>query len=339
MTISNGESRRKWGARWSIASAAGAALAVGAGILSLAFTSAASASPAASAGAASGAAKVTPAVRATLPPSGDVVTVASHFVWVATSASRSDDSTYINNGATNAKKNDLLFVTPNLTPGGINPCPCLLEPVPPVGVWYDGSQWAVFNEDSSTMGGLVAYNVLVVPKASKYAFEVHATASSRHGDYLVINSAATNKNPKALLQVTQNYNPSEVYNPNQIGVRYIKAQRKWSIFNEDGQAMPLNAGFNVLVGNAASNGGSTAVLTTTKADRAGAGALISNRETNGNPNNVVLETQDTTPAGKGGYGDQGIIYATYSGSKEGLINWDSPPPRLGAAFNLLIFSS
>jgi len=32
---------------------------------------------------------------------------------------------------------DLLFITPNLTPGGISACPCLLSPQQPVGVWYN----------------------------------------------------------------------------------------------------------------------------------------------------------------------------------------------------------
>lgn len=141
------------------------------------------------------------------------VTVTSHFVWRPDSGDTSGDSAFISNGATNGQKKDLLFVMPNLTPGGISPCPCLLSSVPPVGVWYNGSQWAIFNEDSSTMGTLFGYNVLVVPKAGKAAFRMQATASNTHGDYVIINSPLANGHPGALIQVTQNFGQAAVYNP------------------------------------------------------------------------------------------------------------------------------
>lgn len=269
----------------------------------------------------------------------DKVTVTSHFVWRPTSGTTSGDSTFLGNGATNGNRKDLLFVTPNLSPGGISPCPCLLDPTPPVGVWYNGSQWAIFNEDSSSMGTLFSYNVLVVPKAGHAAFAVHATSASKHGDYVIINSPATNGNPKALLQVTQVFNPSNVFNPHQIGVRYFKVRRRWAIFNEDGAAMPLNASFNVLVGNAPSNGGQTALLTATAGNKLNAAVLISNAETTGNPNNVVFVTQDFNPSDKGGTSNDASVIVAYSGTKEAAIDWASPAAPVGAAFNLLIFSS
>jgi len=69
---------------------------------------------------------------AVAPAEAATVKVTSHFVWVATSANSAGDSTFINNGATNGRPGDLLFITPNLTPGGINPCfpaVCLLTPL------------------------------------------------------------------------------------------------------------------------------------------------------------------------------------------------------------------
>jgi len=267
------------------------------------------------------------------------VTVTSHFVFQPTTGGTSGDSTFINNGATNGKKNDLLFVMPNLTPGGISPCPCLLSPEPPIGVRYNGSQWGIFNEDGSDIGILFSYNVLVVPNASKSAFAVHATSSNTHGDHVIINSPLTNGHPNALIQITQNFNPAGVPNPHQVGVRYLTGQHRWAIFNEDGAAMPHNASFNVLVGRTSTNGGRTNVLTTTTANRPTAPVTISNPETNGNPNNVVFATQDFNPGGKGGTGNKGFVIASYSGSHELLFNWGSPPIPLKTAFNLLIYSS
>ena len=267
------------------------------------------------------------------------MTVTSHFLWRPTSGSTNGDSTFIDNGATNNKKNDLLFVMPNLTPGGISPCPCLLNSIAPVGVWYNGSDWAIFNEDESDIGTLFSYNVLAVPKSSKSAFAVHATSPNVHGNYVIINSTLTNGHPDALLQVTQNYDPSRVFNPHPIGVRYFKVRRRWAIFNEDGAAMPVNASFNVLVGTAASNGGQTALLTTTAANRPQPEVTISNSQTTGNPNNVVFATQDFNPADKGSTGNSGNVVAAYDGAHEGIANWAGSPIPLKAAFNLLIFSS
>jgi hypothetical protein len=269
----------------------------------------------------------------------DKVTVTSHFVWVPTEVSISGDTTFINNGATNGHRKDLLFVTPNLSPGGLDPCPCLLLPISPVGVWYNGSRWGVFNENSSGMNGLMSYNVLVVPKSGNGVFITKSKASNTTGDYVLINSAATNGKPKAIIQVTQNYSPDAVVNDHLVGVRYLPARHKWAIFNEDHAAMPHGAAFNVLVGTAATNGGRSTTITTTRHNRPGNVVFLSNPRTTGNPNNVTFVTQDYNPGGTGHTGDSGFPYVAYLGSKEFISNWHGPLMPLGASFNLLIFSS
>jgi hypothetical protein len=269
----------------------------------------------------------------------DTVTVTSHFVWVPTAHSLSGDTTFIDNGATNGHRKDLLFVTPNLSPGGVDPCPCGFFLTPPVGVWYNGSHWGVFNEDSSSMGGLMPYNVLVVPKAGNGVFIAKSKASNTTGDYVVIDSAATNGKPKAIIQVTQNYNPDSVLNDSPVGVRYLPARHKWAIFNEDHAAMPLGAAFNVLVGTGATNGGKGTTITTTRHNRPVFAVYLSNPRTTGNPNNVTFVTQDYNPGGTGHTGDDGFAYVAYEGSKELIANWRGPKMPLGASFNLLIFSS
>lgn len=103
--------------------------------------------------------------------------------------------------------------------------------------------------------------------------------------------------------------------------------------------MPRDAAFNVLIGNAASNGGRTALLTATTADRPSGLVTITNPQTNGNPNNVIFATQDYNPGGKGGTGNTGYVLAGYNGTHEGVFNWSGPPIPLKASFNLLIFSS
>lgn len=278
------------------------------------------------------------------PAGAATVTVTSHFVWVPTKASLSGDSTFINNAATNDQRKDLLFVTPNLTPGGISPCPCLLTPQQPVGVWYDAAsrQWAVFNENGSGIGGVFAFNVLVVPKASGSAFVHTATPASTSGNRTLVNSRLLNGRPKAIVLVTQSYDPNGnggTYNDNQVGVRYYPSLKRWGIINEDGSAMPAGASFNVLVGAAASNGGAVTVLKASTSNRHGDAVAISNRETNGNPNAVVFATPDFDPGGKGHIADPNPQDVAYSGSKELVFQWASPPQKLGNSYNVLIFSS
>jgi hypothetical protein len=325
--------------------AALSALALAAAVLATGFAATASAAPtgaskAPAGGHGHGHGHMAPAIFS--PAAGaEKVTVTSHFIWRPTTTNSTDDSTFIDNGATNQHKKDLLFVTLNLSPGGVDPCPCLLQPIPAEGVWYDttSSRWAIFNEDGSNMGQLTAFNVLVVPKASKSAFSVHATSSNSSGDYVIINSPLTNGHPNALIQVTQNYEPSSVSNPHTVGVRYFKVRRRWAIFNEDGAAMAHKASFNVLIGNAVSNGGKAALLTATAANKTGDAVLISNPETNGNPNNIVFATQDFNPGDKGGTGDSTNVVAAYDNSKEALINWAGGNVPLKASFNLLIYGS
>lgn len=103
--------------------------------------------------------------------------------------------------------------------------------------------------------------------------------------------------------------------------------------------MTKGASFNVLVGPAASNGGTTIVLKATTSNRTGDGVAISNRETNGNPNAVVFATPDFDPGGKGHIADPNAVDVAYTGSREGVFHWDGPAQKLGNSFNVLIFSS
>ncbi|HUB07495.1 MAG TPA: hypothetical protein VMB50_10865, partial [Myxococcales bacterium] len=65
------------------------------------------------------------------------------------------DNIVIDNPMTNGNPNLLLFVTQNWEPNSVyNPHP--------VGVYYTGSDWAIFNEDSAMMPANASFNVLVI---------------------------------------------------------------------------------------------------------------------------------------------------------------------------------
>ncbi len=82
-------------------------------------------------------------------------TTTTAFTWTATSANTAGDNTVITNPMTDGNANLLLFVTQNWEPNSVyNPHP--------VGVYYTGTHWAIFNEDSTTMPTNATFNVLVI---------------------------------------------------------------------------------------------------------------------------------------------------------------------------------
>lgn len=87
--------------------------------------------------------------------------------------------------------------------------------------------------------------------AAPYVFVHIATAKNTQNNFTIIDNFAINNNPKALLFVTQNWNPKDhqsgTYNPEPVGVWFTK-EGKWSIFNQDRHSkMPVGAAFNVMV--------------------------------------------------------------------------------------------
>ena len=175
----------------------------------------------------------------------------SVFLQTATSSNTLADFTLINNPATNGKPSAKLFITQNLSPAG---SPTFNSHN--VGVFYDlnANEWAVFNEDGTSMPIGAAFNVLVGagPSGGGKAFLQTATASNTYGDSTFLDNSVTNWDPNATVFVTQNWNPNGacgcIYDTAALGVWYEKDRlpAEWAVFNEDGTSMPIGASFNVL---------------------------------------------------------------------------------------------
>jgi len=272
------------------------------------------------------------------------VTVTSHFVWTATSANSSGDSTFINNLATNNRPGDLLFITHNWTQGAV--CGCV-DDSSPVGVWYDTStgRWAIFNEDRSAIRAGASFNVLAVPAASSSVFVQTATAGNSAGGSTYISSPLTNGLPGTRLMITPVWNPGGsggTYNNHFTGVGYDPSKRRWAILNEDRLSMTANASFNVMVGTANSGGGTSALQTATTTNINGRITFIThNSLTTGDPNEILFETPNYNPGGVGGTYDPQPI-ATYWSPAHGhaaIFNDNQVPMPLHAAFNLILYQS
>ena len=282
------------------------------------------------------------------PADASGVTVTSHFVVTDDPAAHvSGDSAYLNNGAAIDDPHAILFMALNDTPGGVCGCAIVTKPL---GVWFDPalSDWAVFTEDASTMPAAPSFNILVVQKASSSVFVQHATASNTVGNHTFINSRLLNGNPRASIQITQDFNPggapAGTFNDHPVGVRYYPSKKKWAIFNEDNAKIPMTAAFNVMVGSAPSNGGKAGLVAVTNFDHHIGTILVNSPVSNGNPNNVTFVTQVYNPGGKGAIGDRHPLEVAYPDPgtmifKETLNNSDFTTAPVGARFNVLIFSS
>ncbi len=82
------------------------------------------------------------------------------FIQLSASTNDSGNLTVIYNPACDNDPNALLIVTPNFTVGNNAGGPGYNNH--PIGVYYNGAHWGIFNEDASNMVANTAFNVLVI---------------------------------------------------------------------------------------------------------------------------------------------------------------------------------
>jgi len=81
------------------------------------------------------------------------------FVHTANATNSAADYSDISNRITDNNPNALVFITPNWNPGGRGTG---VYNNHPIGVWYHGYQWSIFNQDGIAISNGAAFNVLVV---------------------------------------------------------------------------------------------------------------------------------------------------------------------------------
>ncbi len=179
-----------------------------------------------------------------------VVPSASSTAFTVTSGSSntSGDSTAINSSATNGQPTAILQVTQNGNPGGGGVV--YHNEVP--GVWYNGSQWAVFNESGDAMPNGVSYNVLVgaTSSAGGKAKTLISKKSLDFGNAVMFNNPVTNGDSNAFVLDTPNWNPNGVggkVDKSQTNVLYGGANMV--VENADNAPMTAHQAFNLLYWN------------------------------------------------------------------------------------------
>jgi hypothetical protein len=217
------------------------------------------------------------------------------FVHVATAANiYASYTTVIDHPLTNGNPNAIILVTPNLNPGGVVGGTYDSHPI---GVIYSSGKWAIFNQDLAAMPVGAAFNV-IIPTVGAGVFVHTVNPGNVNGNSTDFYSSLTNSNPNAIVLVTPNYNPGGacgcVGANFPIGVLYDNFNSKWGIFTQTGEAMPLNAAFNVFV---LPVGAGVFVHTSTAGNSIGNTTAINNLLTNSYPNAIVFVMQNWNPGG------------------------------------------
>jgi hypothetical protein len=253
-----------------------------------------------------------------------------HFVHVASTDNIEDNWTYIDHPLLNGNDSAIFFATQNWNPKNLSGT----YNAKAIGVWYDDlvDKWGIFNQDETAMPEEAAFNVHI-PVEDSTVFFHEATTANTSGNYTLIDNPLTNNNPDATVFVTQNWNPpgeAGVYNNHVVGVWYSTIDQKWSVFNQDGAAMPDGASFNILVASA----DETAIVhVATAGNTSGHVTTIDDARIDNNPNALLTVTQNWAPEEVYNAHPFGVYYF---GGKWRLFNQDFAVMPESAAFNILI---
>jgi hypothetical protein len=117
----------------------------------------------------------------------------------------------------------------------------------PIGAWWTGSHWAVYNEDRAPMPAGAAFHIEVARDGGD-VFLHRATLTSIAGNTSRLSHPRLDKNPHAIFHCTHIWNPDGalgVYNPHCTAVRWDGAG--WSIVNLDLAPMPEGASFVIAI--------------------------------------------------------------------------------------------
>lgn len=125
----------------------------------------------------------------------------------------------------------------------------------PIGVWYNGSQWAIFNQDMAAMPAGLHFSITWKNPDANILYQKASPANTVNGK-LVLNHPQLNNNPAARFSLSQVWNPEGqggVYNNSYVAAEYDAASGKWMVKNQNGTAVAPGAAFNISVIPAVNN--------------------------------------------------------------------------------------
>lgn len=117
----------------------------------------------------------------------------------------------------------------------------------PVGVWNNGVNCYIFNEDRSPMKEGIKFKVIYSLKSDSSNFLFQADIYTLKGDVAYIDKPSLNNNPGAVILASMSENPSGVYNRSEIAFKYDDKEQKWYVYNLDKTPIPKDLGMYIIV--------------------------------------------------------------------------------------------
>ncbi|MFD0861685.1 hypothetical protein ACFQ1M_05670 [Sungkyunkwania multivorans] len=155
------------------------------------------------------------------------------FVHKAGGTNMANGATKIDHRSLNGNPNANIIVTQNWgAKGPYN--------ANPVGVYYAGGMWHIFNTNGKPIPNGAKFNVLVHKKTFRH--KVGNTNKKNHITY--INDARTNGKSNSIVLATFNAQNSRKNFNNPIGVWY--SANKWTVYNEDRKPLKGNEAYNII---------------------------------------------------------------------------------------------
>lgn len=262
----------------------------------------------------------------------------SIFVHTATSANTSGYITTISHPDLDGNPDAKIVVTHNWNPNGTN---SNVYNNNIDGVWYNGSNWTIYNEDYTTpMVAGASFNVYIRGNDSNVITQIATVANQNGTDYYsFIDNPITNGNPNANLVMDNYFNPNSVYINSNYGFYYNTTFNQWAIYSESHTPIPVGAAFNVIVEPSNDNVVSFRHQATT-ANTAYNLTMIDHPLLNGKPNAVFVFSHNW---GSGGDSSNMLIDKVqgvyYYGSHWYIYNEDLSAMDVNSLYNIVVMTS
>lgn len=209
------------------------------------------------------------------------------YVHTATADNSAGHITYIDHPDLNGNPNAGIVYVNAWNPNGLPPT--YNDNVS--GLWYDGSKWAIYNEDLTPM--VIGAHFMVYIAEDPNSVITHVSNAGNQGSFggytTVIDNVDLNaSNPGPYAIMSHYYNPNAVYNTQNFGFYYDTDLSKRGIYDENASpSIPDGAAFKVLINGV---GVTRFSHMATAANISGHITTIDNAALNGNPDATFVFT-------------------------------------------------
>ncbi|MEQ1586037.1 MAG: hypothetical protein ABL895_09180 [Cyclobacteriaceae bacterium] len=117
----------------------------------------------------------------------------------------------------------------------------------PVGIWNNGVNCYVFNQDRSFMKEGLQFKIIYATKRDSSHFVFQAEQHTLKDNVAYIDKPALNGNPGAQILASMSEEPSGVHNLSDIGFKYNEKEEKWYVYNVDNSPIPKDLGLNIII--------------------------------------------------------------------------------------------